>query len=253
MRALIFSKRTWKEIMRDPLSYIFCLGFPVVMLLIMTAVNKNIPEEAGMHLFEIQSLAPGIAVFGLSFVMLFACIQVSKDRSTAFLLRLYVSPMKPSDFIGGYTLPMLWTAFLQEIITFFVSIMIGFTADVSFQPIRLILCLAALIPAGLLFIGFGLLFGSLLSEKAAPGICSVVISVVCFLGGIWMDVDSLGGTLAKICHVLPFYHAVHAARTVLSGDFGDAGTSIFVLLVYSVLIFLLAAFVFQGKIQKDLR
>ena len=113
MRSIIFSKRTVKEILRDPLSYIFCLGFPIVMLIIMTIVDQSIPPEAAMTIFHIPNLAPGIAFFGLSFVMLFTCLQVSKDRSTALMLRLYASPMKSLDFIAGYTLPVLVLAYWQ--------------------------------------------------------------------------------------------------------------------------------------------
>ena len=37
----VFAVRNVKEILRDPLSYIFALGFPVVMLIIMTIVNNS--------------------------------------------------------------------------------------------------------------------------------------------------------------------------------------------------------------------
>ena len=39
MKSIVFAKRTIKEILRDPLSYIFCLGFPLVMLIIMSIVD----------------------------------------------------------------------------------------------------------------------------------------------------------------------------------------------------------------------
>ena len=71
MRSKTFAKRNIKEVLRDPLSYIFCLGFPIIMLIIMTFVNNSIPKEANMKIFNIEYLAPGIAVFGLTFIMLF--------------------------------------------------------------------------------------------------------------------------------------------------------------------------------------
>ena len=88
MKIKAFASRNAKEILRDPLSYIFCLGFPVVMLVIMTIVNESIPPEAGMDIFNIDKLSPGVTVFGLTFIMLFTTILISKDRSTAFLARL---------------------------------------------------------------------------------------------------------------------------------------------------------------------
>ena len=43
MRALTFAKRTAKEILRDPLTLAFGLGFPVVLLLLLSAIQANIP------------------------------------------------------------------------------------------------------------------------------------------------------------------------------------------------------------------
>ena len=106
MKSMVFAGRVGKEIRRDPLSYIFCLGFPIVMLVIMSVVDSSIPAQANMTVFHINNLAPGIAYFGLTFVMLFTGIQVSKDRTTALLLRLYASPMKAADYVIGYTLPV---------------------------------------------------------------------------------------------------------------------------------------------------
>ena len=124
-KVLAFSSRNFKELLRDPLSYIFCLGFPLVMLVIMSVINKSIPPEADMTLFRIENLAGGIAVFGLSFVMLFTTLTVSKDRSGAFLVRLYATPMNSADFIAGYALPCLLLAVLQSVISFAASLVVA--------------------------------------------------------------------------------------------------------------------------------
>lgn len=253
MRCIIFARRTRKEILRDPLSYIFCLGFPLVMLLIMTIVDKSIPKEANMTLFHINELAPGIAFFGLSFVMLFTCMQVSKDRSTALLLRLYTSPMKPIDFILGYTLPVFVLSLLQLVITFVASVIIGFATDYHFDFGKILLCMIFLLPSALLFIGFGLLFGSMLNDKAAPGICSIIISAAAMLGGVWMDVDNLGGGFRDFCQALPFYHGVKAAKMALAGGSGNMGKPLIIIAIYSVIIYILAIFILKGKIQKDMK
>ena len=67
MKGLVFAKRTIKEILREPLSYIFCLGFPLLMLLLMSVLNESLPKEAGMPLFALENLAPGTVYFGLTF------------------------------------------------------------------------------------------------------------------------------------------------------------------------------------------
>ena len=103
MKLLAFSGRTAKEILRDPLNLAFGIGFPVVLLLLLSAIQANIP----VSLFEIQQLAPGIAVFGLAFFTLFSATLVARDRESAFLARLYTTPLPALDFILGYLLPLL--------------------------------------------------------------------------------------------------------------------------------------------------
>ena len=103
MRIRTFAKRNAKEILRDPLTLFFGIGFPLVLLLLLTLIQSNIP----VPLFELSSLTPGVTVFGLSFITLFSALIVSRDRGDAFLVRLYTTPMTAADFILGYTLPML--------------------------------------------------------------------------------------------------------------------------------------------------
>ena len=103
MRWLAFARRNAREILRDPLTLAFGVGFPVVLILLLTLIQRNIP----VSLFELDQLTPGVVVFGYSFLALFAALLISKDRSTSFLLRLFSTPMTAADFILGYLLPMV--------------------------------------------------------------------------------------------------------------------------------------------------
>lgn len=241
------------EIAREPLSYIFCLGFPIVMLIIMSVVNKSIPPEAHMTLFQIQNIGPGILIFGFTFVMLFTCLSVANDRENAFLIRLYASPMKGFDFITGYTLPMTGIALMQCLITIVASIVIGLMTGYHFQLGYLLLNLIFLIPAMILFIGFGMLFGTLFNQKAAPGLCSIVICACGMIGGIWMDVDAISGGFNTFCKLLPFYHCVKVTRFVTVGDLSGAMKPLLITVIYAIIIYVIAIVVFRGKMQKDLK
>ncbi|MBP3415555.1 MAG: ABC transporter permease [Clostridia bacterium] len=250
-KTLAFCSRTVKEIIRDPLSYIFCLGFPIVMLLLMTVVNESIPEEAAMTVFEINNLGPAIAYFGLTFVLLFTSIQVSKDRSTALITRVYVSPMKSSQIIAGYTLPMLLIALCQAAIALTASYVVSLAGDKAFDIINMAVCLASLLPSMLLLVSVGLIFGTIVNEKAAPGIGSIIISVSGMLGGIWMDVEALGGALEKTAKILPFFHGIKAARCALGGQWDDMISPLAVTAVWAVAMYILAVLVMKGRLRKD--
>ena len=170
----------------------------MIMLVIMTMVYNSLPEEAGVAIFRIDNLAPGVAVFGLTFVMLFTSLQVSKDRTTSFMTRLYASPMKPADFILGYTVPVIILSIAQQFITFAAAIIIGKITGVNLSLSGMFLCILVLLPSAFMYIGFGILFGTLLSDKSAPGICSIIITGAGMLGGIWMPVEMMGGTFLKV-------------------------------------------------------
>ena len=252
-KVTAFSSRNFKEIIRDPLSYIFCLGFPLVMLFVMTLVNDGIPPEAKMTLFRIDNLAGGIAVFGLTFVMLFTCLNVAKDRSGAFLVRLYATPMRSGDFILGYILPTSLLAVMQILITLSASFVVSLITGIEMNMLGLLSAMLSLLPTVVMLIACGLLFGTLFSEKAAPGLCSIVISLASFLGGVWFDADGLGGVMLKICEVLPFYHAVKAARMASVLEFDGYLPHLLITLAYSVVITAASVIVFRSKMKADLQ
>lgn len=253
-RPVIFAGRVIKEILRDPLSYIFCLGFPIVMLVIMSVVNGSIPPQAGMTIFRIDNLAGGIIIFGDTFIMLFTALTVSKDRSGSFLLRLFASPMRSSDFTIGYFLPMGLLALCQAAITLTASYITSLITGVELTAGGLLTALLVSVPCSLMYISTGFLFGTLFSDKSAPGMCSVIISLGSFLGSVWFDAEGTGGTMLKICRALPFIYSTKAVRsaTVLDLSKDSFLVPLAVVLLTGTVLFMLSAYVFGKKMRSDL-
>ena len=238
MKSLAFASRNLKEIIRDPLMMSFCIGFPVIVLLLLSAIQANIP----VSLFAIDSLTPGIAVFGLSFISLFAGTLLAKDRSTSFLMRLFATPLKASDFIFGYVLPVFPIALLQCVVCFGLAIILGLPLS-----IHILMALVALIPTMLLFIGCGLLMGSIFNDKAVGGISSILVNVAAWLSGAWFDLNLVGGVFKKIGYLLPFAPAVDAARSALAGDYAAMFPNLWWVIGYAVVTLGLAIVVFRRK------
>ena len=253
-RTMTFAKRNLIEVYRDPLSWIFCIAFPIVMLIIMSIVNSAIPKE-GMTLFRIDNLAGGIAVFGQMFVMLFTAIAVAKDRNGAFLTRLYSSPMKSGNFVWGYILPMLLTAVIQVCVTLIASVVISLISGYQLSIAGLLLAIIAVIPSALMFSSIGFLFGTFFNEKAAPGICSIIISLGAMLGGIWFDVEGVGGFMYKLGKCLPFLYATKLARSAISLEFGvkEFLIPLAVVVFAALALTLLASRVFNSRMRADQR
>ncbi|MGE7664032.1 ABC transporter permease [Peribacillus sp. NPDC097197] len=243
MRILVFANRTTKEILRDPLSLFFGIGFPVVLLLLLSAINRSIPVD----LFNVDSLTPGIAVFGLSFMALFAAQVLSKDRASSFLTRLFTTPMTSTDFIMGYSLPLLMMSIVQGIVCYIVAMFMGLSISVS-----MIVALALLIPTSIIFIGIGLLCGTLLSERAAVGICGALLTnLSAWLSGAWIDLNLIGGLFKDVAFILPFVHAVEMGKAALTGEYGDIFPHIWWVLGYAIIISVVAIAMFKKKMQAE--
>lgn len=253
-RITAFASRNIKEMLRDPLSYIFCIGFPLVMLIVMTLVNESIPPEAGMTVFRIDNLAGGVAIFGQTFVMLFTAITVAGDRSKSFLVRMYASPMKSFDFIIGYMLPMIVISLVQSVLTYAVSFVISLVTGTEITVSGLLISTISIIPSGIMFVGFGLLLGTLFNEKAAPGVCSIIISLGSFLGGIWFDAEGTGGVMLTCCKCLPFFYCTKAARSSIGLEFGfdEFVLPMIVSIAGAAIVSAVSSAVFRMKMKADL-
>ncbi len=235
MRMLVFSKRCAKEILRDPLTLIFSLGFPIVLLLLLTAIQANVP----VPLFAIAHLTPGITVFGLSFMTLFTATLIAKDRESAFLQRLYTTPLRNVDYILGYTLPMILISLGQSAVCYLLAILLGL------EPTAAILyALLGILPVSLLFIALGLFFGSLLSIKQVGGICGALMTnLTAWLSGVWFDPALVGKGFQRVTEYFPFWHAVEWERALLQEQWASAVAHLPVLLIY-IAVFCLAAVAF---------
>lgn len=243
MRMFTFAKRNAKEILRDPLNLFFGLGFPLVLILLLSAIQANIPVE----LFEIAHLTPGITVFGLSFMTLFSATIIAKDRGTALLQRLYTTPLKPIDFILGYTLPILPIAVAQSVICYVSAIILGLDITVN-----ILYAVVFIVPVSVLYIALGLLCGSVFTDKQVGGICGALLTnLSAWLSGIWFDLNLVGGTFKKISYLLPFVHAVDMERAVLKGNFSGIFPHIWWVLGYAIVLFLIAVLLFLRQMKKQ--
>lgn len=240
MRVKAFAKRNMKELLRDPLTLFFGLGFPLVLLVLMNVIQRNVP----VHIFELDTLAPGIASFGLTFLALFSGLLIAKDRSSAFLARLAASPMTAADFLLGYLLPLLPMAVGQSAICLAAAVALGLPLSWN-----LLAVVASLIPSALLFIALGLLCGTLFNDKQVGGVCGALLTnVTAWLAGIWFDLSLMGGGFKTFAYLLPFVHGADGAKAALAGDWAALPGHLLWVSVWAAAVLALAITLFRGRL-----
>ena len=243
MRMMTFANRNTKEILRDPINLFFGLGFPLVLIILLSAIQANIPVK----MFEIQHLTPGIAVFGLAFMSLFSATIIAKDRASALLQRLYTTPLTAMDFILGYTLPMIPIAVAQCVICYIAAIILGLKITIN-----ILYAILFIIPVSVFYIAMGLFCGSLFTDKQVGGICGALLTnLSAWLSGIWFDLNLVGGVFQKIAQALPFVHAVELGRAVLAGDFAGIFPHIWWVFGYGAVLLVLAVMSFLWQMKKQ--
>lgn len=206
-KCLILAQRNAKEMLREPLSLVFCLGFPLVMLLVMQLIFSNMALGFTPPNFEIENYAIGICVFGYTFTCLFVAMQIAGDKNTAFMKRLNVSPIRKVSYYCSFLISALPMVFMQTVLFFLIALFFGFPFNGYF-----FLSIVYLLPSALLYIGIGIFIGCICkNEKQTGPISSVFISLTGILGGIFMPIGAFKGGFATFINLLPFSHSVSIA------------------------------------------
>lgn len=221
-KALLFAKRNLTEMIRDPLLYIFCGGFPIAMMAMFQIILKYTANPPAV--FEVTSLVPGLMMFSYSLLMLMSALLISKDKTSAFLKRLFTSPMKGYSFIIGYFIPFIIVGLFQSILCVILGYIFGVISCIGFVSFgRSMLLILEMTPIMIFNIMLGIAFGSLMNDKSAPAITSIFISSSGVLGGAWMPIDSMGG-FEQFCGYLPFYPSVYLGRVITNANRTLGGT-----------------------------
>lgn len=247
MRTLAFARRNLKEILRDPLSLVFCFAFPVLLLVIMELIiTSTVPDISYVPQFKIENMFSSMCVFSFTFLTLFTAMLISKDRNSSFQARLNVSPMKSVEMLFGYILAVLPLAIIQIILIFCASLCFGLVVKWN-----ILLAVLALFPSMILFIGLGILVGSLCGEKAVGGMSSVIINLAVFLGGMFFPLETMNNAFTVICDILPFAPGIKIPKAIITENTEGIWIAVLTVILYMLVILGISILVFQLKSKSD--
>ena len=241
MRMINFARRNFKELIRDPLSLVFEIALPIFLLFIFQQIK--IPGDT----YKLENFTPGIIIFGFSFITLFTSTLVAKDRESSLLIRLGTSPMKSSDYILGYILSLIPIIIIQDLLFFITACLLGLNININ-----IVFTVFISIVVSILFISFGILIGSLVSEKASGGVGSIIIQLVCFTSGMYFSKDLIGKGFAKVCDLLPFESALNIIKGILNNGCDIiSARNIIVFSAYTIIVLIISIIVFKKKMVSD--
>jgi ABC-2 type transport system permease protein len=240
MRFVELAVRNLKEMLRDPISTGLELGIPAGFLVIFWALGRSLGDESFL---TTTMLVPGIAVFGFAFLLMFSAMMLSRDREGALLSRLLTAPLKPRDFILSYSLPYIPMVILQIALCFGIGALLGLEMLGNAGLVFLVLLVM-----GICCVELGMILGLLFNVNQVSGVGSVIITLVALLGGIWIDLEAIGGVFYDVGNALPFAHAIDAARDAMIGaGFRSIATDFYWVLGYTLVFFTLGTLLFRRR------
>lgn len=242
-RIGLLAKRNLKEIIRDPISLGFIFALPIVMEVLFYLIFHDLTSQ-----FQMKYLAPGIIVFSQAFLSLFMGFLISSDRSTSFLTRLFVSKARSYEFIISYILSLFPIVIAQSIIFF----LIGGLFDISLIKPEMIYSILLSLVTSLLFMGFGILFGVVCSEKSVGGVASMIISAHSLLSGMWFPIDGLDNNVVMIMNWLPFKNATILVQNSLNGInnmYKDFLLPLLIVTTYSLFVLFLSIIIYKRQMK----
>lgn len=241
MNFVELAKRNFREAIRNPLSLALTLLLPPALLLVLESFGG-----ADSATFNATFLTPGIALFGFVMLMFSAAMTLSRDRESAMFTRLLTTPLKPSDFVAGYSVPYFPVAIAQVVVIFAIGALFGFDAAGS-----VVLAFLVLLIMAVLFIALGMIIGAVFTYKQVPFAYMVILLLTIF-GGAWVDIESIGGGFKRVGDLFPFAHSLDAVRDVLvdGAGLGDIVTDLVWVVAYTLVIVGLAVFAFRRRMYE---
>ncbi len=198
---------------------------------------------------SVNFVVPGLyAVILLAFPPLLSALTVVREKEQGSIQQIFVSPIRPAEFILGKLIPYGVIAFVEMLTIFVVGIgwfRVPFRGDLA------LLLVAALIYV-LGAVGFGLLISTLTSSQLAASLAALVLTMMPALifSGFFYPIFNMPSVVQRVTHLFPARYFVVIARGIgLKGvDLETLWPELRWMLAYTLVVFALASLRFKKKV-----
>lgn len=234
MRAL--RALTWVELklfVREPLTVMFVLVLPLVVLYVLNGVFGSQPDPTvwqGMSPIDFYTSAY-VALVAATAGVLSLPVHLAGYREQGVLRRFRASAVRPTALIGAHMAVTVVIASVGAVLLTFLSVL----AYDAALPEDWAGVVTALLLTAVSFAGLGALLGFLLpTARAAQGLGVLLFFVFLMLGGAGPPKEVLPPALSRIADGIPVTHAGDLVRGPWMGEGWDGQALLFMLAMLAV-------------------
>ena len=245
LRQLRFTNRAF---WRNPASAFFTFVFPLMFLVIFTALFGGTVDTPFGTIKGATYYIPAIGTFAIitaTYTNLAISVTFSRDAGT--LKRIRGTPMPAADYLAARIVHAVFMAILLiVIVTAFGVAFYGAHVTTRTLPAFIV----TIIVGAATFSALGLAVTSVIpNADASPAVVNATILPLLFLSGIFIPLPPHGAwwiTLAKVFPVYHFAHAMFSAFFLPVGN-GFSGTSLAIMGAWGLAGLVLAALFFSWE------
>lgn len=221
-------------------------------------IERSLRGEQAMFSLQIEDvkarsrnylsfLVPGLLAFTIMQISIAGSgFNIVEYRRKGILKRLFVTPLRPQDFIGGLVISRTLICLVQVVVLLGIALLLF---EISIAGSTALLMLTTLLGTAL-FLSMGFCMGSLAhTQQAIMAIGNLITFPQMFLSGIFYPIDILPAWLQPVAEILPLSFLATALRELMVD--GAALTALLPqlagLLAWNVVCLFLAIRLFKWK------
>lgn len=222
---------TWLELkllMREPLTVVFVLLLPMVILYVLNGVFGSSPPDPSVWegLGAIDFYTPSyVALVAATVGVLTVPVHLAGYREYGIIRRLRASAIPPTVLVAAHSVVAVVIAAVSSAVLVTASVL-GYEAGL---PSDWLTTIGAFLLIAVAFAVLGSALGAIMpTARAAQGLGVLLFFVFMLLGGAGPPIEVLPDAMADIAEFLPITHAARLLRSAWLGNGWEATAALVV-------------------------
>ncbi|TDE94104.1 ABC transporter permease [Occultella glacieicola] len=205
-----------KLFLREPISVLFALALPPVLLIVLGAVpafREPDPDLGGRRVIDLYT--PLVVAIAIATVALTSLPQqLATYREKGVLRRLRTTPARPALLLGAQLLMSVLMSFATTVVVLVIARLV-FAVELPGNPLGYLVAFAL---TAVSMLAIGLLVAALAPGAAGAGAIGLVLFFpFLFFAGLWIPRESMSGVLRNISDASPLGAGVQSLQDATGG------------------------------------